>query len=93
MHFFFEAVGQKKHKSFLQKYFKEIVQPFFYWHSFLFILNMFEFVCKARFERLVVSSSSHSFLLFAFKKKFITLHIKLGISYPLILKVSQCICN
>jgi hypothetical protein len=69
MHFFFEAVGQKKHKFFSQKYFKEIAQPFFYWHFFLFILNTFEVVCKARFERLVVSSSNHSFLSFAFKKK------------------------
>ncbi len=54
---------------------------------------MYEVVCKAKFERLVISLPNHSFFCLLSNIFSIALHTKLDLSHPLVLGVSHCIYN
>ncbi len=75
----------------------EIAQPFFCLHPFLFTfwfaLNMLEVICGVGCEHLVINSPIIPFFRLHSNVFSTTLHIRLGLSHPLILGVSHCIYN
>ncbi len=54
-------------------------------------MDMFEVMCGVKCRWLVVSLPNHPFFMPCFKKIFITLCSRLGLSHPLVLGVSHCI--